>query len=247
MTAETVKEKLRKRYPATQWMGDAKIPGPWVTVTEWSGIDLLAVGVTDGSKREWIGHEVKVSRSDLRAELLNPWKRQHYKRFCDRLYLVVPDGLLKPDELAYDEPDWTDDDFKRQPCPGACRKMSRKYVVTNPEWTPLNGTSVEFHIECAECGGKGHVGPSLVETEAPRCWVPRDLGLIVITGRGQREIKPAPKHGFDDLSRRDVADLLRWVSARPDPRHDGVVEEARRVQAEQRKRQREYRRQRAAA
>jgi len=67
-------------------------------------------------------------------------------------------------------------------------------------------------------------------------YVPDDVGLVVVNGRGCQVVKSAPLtsdpapivggpqgDGFGS----DLNALIRWVSARPDPRHDGVVEAAR--------------------
>lgn len=236
MTAVEVKDCLRRQYPATQVMGVAKIPGPWVTVEEWRQIDLLAIGVTrHGTKYEWIGHEIKVSRSDMRTDLLKPDKREAYKAYCHRLYYVVPQGLLTADELSWNEPEWQDGDFERQKCDAACVQRRGDHGYSGPFYEPIpyspNYADLmkAGSVKCGACNGKGYTAKSRVESEAPTLWVPRDTGLIEIKPRGGRKVvKTAPKHGLsDDMERHHVADLVRWSSARPDPRHDGVVERAR--------------------
>lgn len=51
--------------------------------------DLIWQGVTAGSGHELIGHEVKVTRADLLAELADPTKSDPWQKYCDRWYLVV--------------------------------------------------------------------------------------------------------------------------------------------------------------
>lgn len=52
------------------------------------------------SRGLWIaGIEVKVSKSDWKAELRNPAKSSSIQRFCDYWYVAVPDGLVSIDEL----------------------------------------------------------------------------------------------------------------------------------------------------
>jgi hypothetical protein len=69
-------------------------------------------------------------------------------------------------------------------------------------------------------------------------FVPDDVGLVVVTGRGCRVVKRSPlvadpepittEPGRGLAFATDVNALCRWVSARPDPRHQGIVDEARR-------------------
>lgn len=261
MTAEAVKAKLRKRYPATQMMGSASIPGPWVCVEEWNRIDMLAIGVTGATGREWIAHEIKVSRSDYRNELLQPCKRDTYKAYSHRLYFVVPDGLLKPEEIEYEQPEYD----REAMCPAKCQRWRRGKrtkqrvpvpVVHSDELHYIDHGKGWTRITCPECDGLGNPAFARVVREAPTLWVPPDMGLIIVNGRGQREIKKAPKHKFGEalnvygVARRDVADgltlqavadLARWVSARPDPRHDGLVDGARKRQKEIRESERAWR------
>lgn len=187
-TADEVKQKLRARHPATQRMGARTIPGPWTCIEEWGGIDLLALAATSsapngagsssppGLPRRYsvIGYEVKVSRSDYRAELRKPSKRLLARDACHRFYFAVPAGLLREDELeARDQP----------------------------------------------------------SLEAPELYVPDDVGLVTVDGRGTKVVKEAPRNHapepIEGLEMGGIGALARWISARPDPRHDGVVERAR--------------------
>lgn len=80
-----------------------------------SGVFLTEVGSPDGKRRAdalflpavhgkgIIGYEVKVSRSDVLAELANPHKAESWKKYCIRWWLVVAtpeliDGLDIPDD-----------------------------------------------------------------------------------------------------------------------------------------------------
>lgn len=257
MTAAELKELLRRRYPATQQMGTATVPGAWTCLEEWAGIDLLAIGATHGGgeKHAWIGHEVKVSRGDLRSELLNPGKREHYKARCERLYLVVPAGLLRPEEIAFEEPAWTYADFKREVCPrcendrpprasrqaqgwpprGSLERVPLPVDLGASEWASFifDGWT---RIVCRTCDGKGYRRRSKVEREWPMLWVPADLGLMTVSSAGVRVLREAPRREMALPSRATIGQLVRWVSARPDPRHVGLVAGAREHQAELRRR-----------
>jgi hypothetical protein len=235
MTAAFVRAALRRRHPATARMGGRMIPGPWTCIEEYRGIDLLALaanaspssGASRSARYPRVGYEVKVSRSDFRHELLHPGKRAAAVAFCNEFYLATPKGLLSAEEVAFSPPDWLDDplSFQRPVCPNGCRTLGRKRK-THFVWVADSFS----HEICPVCKGKGSLERSRVEREAPTLWVPRELGLVEIDGRGCRVRKAAPVRtnvGELALSAFDLGTLVRWVSARPDPRHAGVVEGAR--------------------
>jgi hypothetical protein len=114
LTAAEVKDALRRRHPAY----DPAIAGVgrWVCIEEWAGIDLLALDAW--GKADVIGYEVKISRSDMRTELLKPSKRAAAVGMCTRFYFACPAGLLRPEELEWEEPDWSPEDFQRERCAG---------------------------------------------------------------------------------------------------------------------------------
>jgi len=236
MTAAEVKAALRGRHPATQRNGMVTIPGAWTTVEEYKGIDLLAFsahsspgrGAQRGVRYPRVGYEVKVSRADLRQELLAPGKRLAALAFCHEFYFAVPRGLLTKEELAWEEPEHFADykTFERATCPGPCHLYWRNKRPRSYYYDRETGAE----LTCPTCGGRGYLDKSRAELEAPTCWVPRDVGLVEVDRRGCRVVKLSPVRsgeGFIELSDGDLADLVRWVSARHDPRHDGVVASAR--------------------
>lgn len=261
MTAVEVKAALRRRHPGND---NGSMVGQWTCIEEWQGIDLLALNAW--RKADVVGYEVKVSRSDMRGELLRPAKRSAAVATTTEFYFAVPAGLLTPDEIAWDEPEWEDGDFRRVECTGVpefgglaysrgCHQRwggrcywdrpSRANVVQVPvpsviqvpwwatrqegedadavaaRWAKNVGTG--HHVApCWNCGGKGYLEKSRVEREAPTLWVPRDVGLVTIDARGCRVVKPSPKRKAPVpivATRRQINDLVRWVSHRPDPRH----------------------------
>lgn len=46
-----------------------------------------------------VSYEIKVSRSDFRAELAQPQKRQQALKYSNEFYFVAPKGLLSRDEM----------------------------------------------------------------------------------------------------------------------------------------------------
>lgn len=237
MTADEVKDALRRRHPALQYIGGGWVPGAWVCLEEHYA-DLVAFschatpasGAVPGVRYPRVGYEVKVSRSDYRRELLKPHKRRRAVEWCNAFYLAVPRGLLTKAELAYREPEWAPADFVREPCtaanvdyysdPGRCLKGERdtKFVGPLPEH---NLYRWHVQVPCTECGGRGYAAKSRVEREAPTLWVPADVGLIEVDGRGARVTRQAPVRrevaGIDGGGHLNT--LIRFVSSHPDPRH----------------------------
>lgn len=56
--------------------------------------DLIWLSTTTAGGRYMIGHEVKVSRSDVMVELRDPTKAEPWSQFCNQWYLVVSDPAL---------------------------------------------------------------------------------------------------------------------------------------------------------
>lgn len=231
MTAKELKRILVCRYPGGSFAG---MPNAWTCIEEYRGIDLLAWSAWSSASRfARIGHEVKVSRADLRRELLRPQKRAFARDWCHEFYFAVPNGLLTAEELAYEEPEWDSRDFLGERCPGIdgdlCRPRSprtKKHMVSVPVSQPqteyvTSWNSWDYAI-CSTCKGKGVISPSRVERESPTCWVPRDIGLIVVSENSSRLVKRSPRRkDVPPLTDRELGQLVRWVSMRPDPRHNG--------------------------
>lgn len=266
VSAEQVKERLRGRHPATSTQGRITLPAAWTVIEEFEGIDLLAISANktppQGAQRQgdysWIGYEVKVSRSDMRRELLEPGKRYRARRICHEFYFAVPKGLLKEEELSYEEPGqgFSGEDFQRKPCPERCRRYRKSRSVGGNKTIGVNGKAGrEVRIDtvfgervcdlreggteraphpfdgprwqwrvCEACGGKGYLEKSRVEREAPTLWIPPDVGLIEVTEKQCKVVRKSPVWQPEPLSAEQLGTLVRWVSLRPDPRHEGVIE-----------------------
>lgn len=235
MTAEEVKAALRKRHPAI-WPGTTTTPGQWTVLEEFMGIDLLAMSSWAGHRR--VGYEVKVSRHDLRRELLSPPKRERAVELCHSFYFAVPAGLLTKEEAEWEQPeDWTLEDFSRAVCTNeecyASGRSKRRRSSRGPrvKGTEYEGVTVQRRDErgmlargmcCVVCRGRGTVDKSRAEREAPTLWIPPDVGLIEVyesgTSRAKRKA-PFTQAPLLVKNNSQLHDLVRWASVRPDPRH----------------------------
>ncbi len=61
--------------------------------------DAVSMGFWPSNGMEIVGYEIKVSRADWLNEIKQPEKSQSISQFCDRWYLVAPQGVLGIDEL----------------------------------------------------------------------------------------------------------------------------------------------------
>lgn len=253
MTADEVKQAIARRHPA---MDPIAGPGEWTVLEEYANIDVLAISSWGDARN--VGYEVKVSRSDYRAELLNPSKRARAVERCHEFYFAVPRGLLRPEELDFVEPvEWQSqlDLFERDPCPGIprhdyrfggrCTSPPRRsrtstepktgHIVTVPvpavltdhKWGYVDRSAASRRITCPTCNGTGYAQKSAVEREAPTLWVPRDVGLVEIDGRGCHVTVKAPKRRpARPFADKEQARMVRWASYRPDRRHRERLAEA---------------------
>lgn len=109
MDARGVKDALHRRYdkPSQGRPGEQ-----YVCIEEarsgagFSGnagqCDFLAINTWRSRGMELIGHEVKVSMSDWKAELANPAKAERFARYCRRWYVAVPSALAS--EIKHEVP-----------------------------------------------------------------------------------------------------------------------------------------------
>lgn len=98
MKAADVIAALRASYQPPEW-------ATFTEVTDGTGAhasrraDMIAMNLYPSKGLEMRCIEVKVSRSDLAAELRDPEKAETFAQFCDGFWLATPKGLAGPDEL----------------------------------------------------------------------------------------------------------------------------------------------------
>lgn len=93
--------------------------------------DAVWMPTTWSGRRELIGHEIKVTRSDVLSELADPTKHDAWARYCDRWWLVVlspalVDGLDVPEHWGIMAP------------PSGRRTRSMTIVREAPKLTPVD-------------------------------------------------------------------------------------------------------------
>jgi hypothetical protein len=238
VNARELKDRLYARHPAS-WVGAVHTPGAWTVLEEFNGIDLLAIAAWSSAGRvpyARVGYEIKVSRQDLRRELLRPNKRALAVAWCNEFYFAVPKGLLTPDELAWQEPEAYQDAeqwgalFVRVGCDYSDEieveyTAGHTYKRTRHCYRGKLSNYDLSAVPCPACGGKGYLEKARVEVEAPTCWVPTDVGLVEVDGRGTRAVRQSPlRKEVPALGPGELANLVRWVSVRPDSRHTAMRE-----------------------
>lgn len=143
LDASDVREALYVHHPAYQ----GAMGMQWVCLTEWMDIDFLAIECWQQARV--VGYEVKVSRGDMRSELLNPTKRAEAVSRTTEFYFAVPAGMLTSAELDFEQPeDWTFEDFERGTCTNPechLRRAQRGFRsrAPKPRGSTLRGTSAE--------------------------------------------------------------------------------------------------------
>ncbi len=121
---------LRRHYlpdearPAGIFAPEIQAPGPTLRKA-----DLVWLGCTAAAGSQLVGHEIKVSRADVLAELADLTKSDPWQRYCDRWWLVIPHtslitGLELPDSWGVLTP------------PGGRRTRSMTVYRPAPQLTP---------------------------------------------------------------------------------------------------------------
>lgn len=247
-TAEEIKDALRRRHPAYDANG---VISEWTTLEEWLEIDLLAVSAWASARNVGYEVKVSRSdyRRELlkpskRALAVS---RCHEFYFAVPKGLLKPEEIAFT-EPAWEPQDFVRARCPGIPSFGAVvftrgdedvcvyggpceryRATGPGYHVTVP--VPFVGehrrrlySDLSTEIVCPTCGGKGYTQRSRVEREAPTLWVPADVGLIEVSDSGRCHVtKRAPTRKPDNpIVSRESAQIVRWVSVRPDPRHRGA-------------------------
>ncbi|WP_065089640.1 hypothetical protein [Acidihalobacter prosperus] len=102
MKTHEVKAALRARFCAPEWGIFFEVAdGTGANQRRWA--DAVSINLWPSRGLEIHGFEVKVSRSDWIRELKNPEKSEPVQRYCDRWWIVAPEGVIREGELP---PTW---------------------------------------------------------------------------------------------------------------------------------------------
>lgn len=94
MTADEIVRALRRDHP--------DLHGEWACFVEFQRIDFFAMACWPSRRYERVGYEIKVSRSDFRAEMRKPGKRRGALMLCNRFYFATPANLVHAVEVPED-------------------------------------------------------------------------------------------------------------------------------------------------
>ena len=98
MKSSDICAALRARYAQPEWALFFEVAsGTGANARRHA--DALAMNMYPSRGLAILGFEIKVSRGDLKRELINPDKAEEIAKFCNEWWLVVPEGLIKEDDL----------------------------------------------------------------------------------------------------------------------------------------------------
>lgn len=192
--------------------------------------------MTDHNKREWTAAEVReklrgrhpATQTMGRRLIPGPWTCIEEWRNVDLLAIAATQHPAQGSKGgAY-------------PVVGYEVKVSRADYRSELKKPEKRADALKFCNEFYFAVPRGLLRDDEIDTAAPpelgepSLYVPDDVGLVLVDGRGCRVVKPAPVNRnpeplFTEFWGNNVGNLVRWISARPDPRHDGLVDQARRT------------------
>jgi hypothetical protein len=100
-TESSVADALAKRYKSQEWVFLRSVANATGSVARTA--DAMAFNLWPSRGLEIHGFEIKVSRGDFKKELDDPSKAEKIATYCDRWFIVAPDGIVKLEELP---PTW---------------------------------------------------------------------------------------------------------------------------------------------
>lgn len=97
---EALREYHKPRGAPWNWafFDEQRIGTGWGQEAQQS-MDAWAIHYWPSKQNRTIAYEIKVSRSDFRAEIRNPMKRRPALRLSREFYFAAPAGLIQPEEI----------------------------------------------------------------------------------------------------------------------------------------------------
>lgn len=103
VTANDLMALLAKRHSPPAWAFLTQVRNQTGFRRRVRTADALAMSLYPSRGLELHGFEIKVARSDWKAELQDPDKAEEICQYCDRWWIVAPDGIVFEDDLP---PTW---------------------------------------------------------------------------------------------------------------------------------------------
>lgn len=98
VTADSIVSMLRFRHQLPEWILALNVAnGTGGNARRWA--DAVAMNCFPSKGLEIVGYEIKVARSDWLRELKDSEKAVPVADYCDRWYIVAPEGVVKKEEL----------------------------------------------------------------------------------------------------------------------------------------------------
>ena len=133
VTAQDIRESLRKSFTRPEWALFFEVGnGTGSSLKRWA--DALAMNMYQSRGLAIVGFEIKVSRNDLKKELVQPNKAEAVGCFCNHWYLVVPKGLIKDTDIipaAWGILEYSEGSLRQTQKPGKliCQPVTKEFVA----------------------------------------------------------------------------------------------------------------------
>ena len=98
-TVAELRARLRTRFPQQAWALFWEVRDGTGFITAGRTADAIAMGLWPSRGLEVHGFELKLTRHDWQRELSKPEKAEAIQGYCDRWWVVAPDGVVADGEL----------------------------------------------------------------------------------------------------------------------------------------------------
>lgn len=97
MNSALLRQAIKDRFCAPEFAVCFEVANRTGSASRYA--DAVAMNLYNSRGLELHGFEIKVSRGDWLNELKKPAKAEEISKFCNRWWIVAPDGIVKKDEL----------------------------------------------------------------------------------------------------------------------------------------------------
>jgi hypothetical protein len=99
ITSHEIANLLREKYSKDKYAFMCEVRSATGFNGKIRSADAVAFDLWPSTGQEVSGFEIKVSRSDFMSELKDPSKSQEIFQYCDRWWLVAPEGIISPESV----------------------------------------------------------------------------------------------------------------------------------------------------